>query len=191
MKYFEKTAFRYVKPGHIKKFNLFTEKEMASATMRHPLMKALFGVDKFIAKTEGKSEFGAVRKTYKSLAKKLSGRKAAGTIFPTPKGKSIAISKESWKNLGPQGRRNILAHEAFHANMPILGQSEILAHIYGGAKAGKTLKKSLKGATQQLGHAIRTRPAKVAIEAGLAAAGTAGAVIGTKKVKNKYFEKQR
>lgn len=44
--------------------------------------------------------------------------------------------------------RNSIAHEAFHANNPRLGGSELLAHIYGGYKAplpGSSIFKRLRG----------------------------------------------
>lgn len=47
-----------------------------------------------------------------------------------------------------EGTRHTIAHEAFHANNPRLGQSELLAHIYGGYKAplpGSSIFKRLQG----------------------------------------------
>lgn len=47
-----------------------------------------------------------------------------------------------------EGTRNTIAHEAFHANNPRLGRSELLAHIYGGYKApipGSSIFKRLQG----------------------------------------------
>ena len=190
MKYFEKQAFRFNKPGLIKKFNLLTEKEMTGALLRQPLPRKIFGIWKTMTKlVDEKGEFAAARKTYRELAKVVSKRKAAGTFFSTPKGKSIGISKETWKE-APGFRRNILAHEAFHANVPVLGHSEILAHTYGGAKAGRGLKESLKGGAAGLGGAVLTRPGRVGIEVGLVGAGVVGTGIGIKKVKKKYFGKQ-
>lgn len=186
MKYFEKTAFRFNKPGLIKKFNLLTEKEMTGALLRQSLPRKIFGIFKTMEKGE-LGEFGAAREAYRALAKKLSGR-SAGTYFPTPKGKSIAISKESWKK-NPSSRRMILAHEAFHANVPVLGHSEILAHTYGGARAIKG-KKTLEGGAVGLASAVLTRPGRVALEVGLVGAGVAGTALGVKKVKKKYFRKQ-
>lgn len=47
-----------------------------------------------------------------------------------------------------EGTRNTIAHEAFHANNPRLGRSELLAHIYGGYKApipGSSIFRRLQG----------------------------------------------
>ena len=47
-----------------------------------------------------------------------------------------------------EGTRNTIAHEAFHANNPRLGRSELLAHIYGGYRAplpGSSIFKRLRG----------------------------------------------
>ena len=187
MKYFEKTAFRFNKPGLIKKFNLLTEKEMTHAILRQPLVRKMFGFFKAVEKEE-LGEFGAARKAHRELTKMISGMKSAGTVFPTSKGKSIGISRDMWKK-EPALRRYYLAHEAFHANVPVLGRSEILAHIYGGAKAVKGKKISLKGGALGFAQAVASRPTRVALEAGLVGAGAAGTALGVKKVKKKYFDK--
>ncbi len=170
MKYFEKTAFRFNKPGYIKKFNLFTEREMSRALLRQG-PPTVFRIIKKTYKKRGSGEFGAARKAYNFLVEKPSGEyRTAATIFSTPKGKSIAINKIFWRYANKKKRREILSHEAFHANMPIVGKSEILAHIYGGAKSGKTIKESIKGGAKGLKHLIKTAPEMAALEVGLVAA---------------------
>jgi hypothetical protein len=189
MKYFEKTAFRFNKPGYIKKFNLFTEREISRALLRQGT--PTFGIIKKIYKKRGLGEFGSTRAAYNFLVEKPSGEYGtAATIFSTPKGKSIAINKDFWRHADKKKRREILSHEAFHANVPILGQSEILAHIYGGAKSEKAIKESLKGGAKGLKHLIKTAPETVALETGLVAAPIL-ATIAAIEAKKTYSEMKK
>lgn len=48
--------------------------------------------------------------------------------------KVVAINPGNFENLTSIQRKAVLAHEAFHAKTPILGGSELLAHLYGGLK---------------------------------------------------------
>lgn len=115
------------------------------------------------------------------------GDVVAGTIWDVPgKGKSVGFSKKFWEDpkllkekLGVN-RRGILAHEAFHANRPVLGRSEILAHAYGGAKDKKVrgikdVGRASKRAAGQVAHLLKSRPGRFGFELGvLGAAATAG-----------------
>lgn len=63
--------------------------------------------------------------------------------------------KSPFTRYNRQSTRNTIAHEAFHANNPILGQSELLAHIYGGYKApipGSSIPTRLKSAGEEFNH---------------------------------------
>ncbi len=182
MKYFEKIAFRYNKPGHIKKFVLMSENELMSAALRQGASKKLIGIVKPLLKTTP----GGMKMLVKALKKpKNPFTTMGGTIFETPKGRSVAINKDLWKSWDRSTRRNVLAHEAFHANVPILGQSEILTHAYGGSKSIKG-KRSLKKAIGQIKHLKETRPERLYSElGGLAAVGSAAAA-GVHSLKKKY-----
>jgi len=200
MKYFEKNAFKYNKPGHIKKFVLMDEKTIFDATLRQGAVQKVLGVVKGIVKPVPGGFYGVVKGLKKGIKQQLKGETSpvisgkfesgkfkledpgdmtiGGTIFKTPKGKSIAINKDVWRD-SKKDRRKILAHEAFHANVPVLGASEIAAHFYGGLKSKKG-KISLKEGIKQIQHLKETRPVRLYGEVGLA--GTAGVTLyATKK----------
>lgn len=190
MKYFEKIAFRFNKPGYIKKFNLLTEKEISQALLRQGPPTVFRNIKKTY-KWQRSGEFEATRKAYNFLVEKPSGEyRTAATIFSTPKGKSIAINKDFWRIADKTKRREMLSHEAFHANMPILGKSEILAHIYGGAKSEKAIKESLKGGAKGLKHLIKTAPEMAALEVGLVAAPVV-ATVAAIEAKKTYSEMKK
>jgi len=67
-----------------------------------------------------------------------------------------------------------------------LGRSEILAHIYGGLKAGKTLENKVKGAWDMLKHLISSRGIERPLqELSVAATAIAVPVVAIKEVKNR------
>jgi hypothetical protein len=147
-----KLAWKYNKPGHIKKVRLFDDADILSAIRRQPAMrKHLSGYTS-----------GDLRRHLKRQAKDGWWDGVTGTIYSTLKGNSIAFNKKYWKSLNPVEKRNVYYHEMFHANRPILGKSEILAHAYGGYKSGQ-------GVGRMLLRAAKTRPIRVSLETGLVA----------------------
>ncbi len=119
---------------------------------------------------------------------------AYGTIAKNPRtGKKTSIINMNHVRADrrlndPITFRNVVNHEHFHAQVPVLGNSEILAHMWGGlrqkkVKRLKDLGKNLQVSGKMLGHLIRTRPARFGLELSLAGLGSAAAVAGTKKLK--------
>jgi hypothetical protein len=211
MKYFEKNAFKYNKPGHIKKFVLMPEEQIFNAVLRQKGVKKLLGAVKYMTKDIP----GGFHTVTKELKKRIKGkfkgddpanlifsgtmksgkikinptnfgeeRTIGGTVFKTPKGTSIGINKDIWSDLSKSERRKFLAHEAFHANVPVLGKSEILAHAYGGLKSKKG-KISYKSAINEIKHLKKSRPERLYLELGGigAATATTAAVVHTAKKK--------
>ncbi len=167
----EKVATKFNNPGYRgASIARATPKEMASARLRqHRLASQL--------------SFGDKRRALRILRE---NPKAVGTIVANPaQDRSIALVHADWRgpNIPREFRRLVIAHEAFHAKTPILGKSEILAHLYGGWKAGKGTERVWArnfensdgsqamgtGALNQLGHLISTRPKRFAREIGLVA----------------------
>lgn len=54
--------------------------------------------------------------------------------FAVPGGRTVAVNRNTLARFGGMPQREIIAHEAFHARNPVLGQSETLARFYGGYK---------------------------------------------------------
>lgn len=184
MKYFEKIAFKYNKPGHIKKFVLMKEDDIFKALLRQSGVKKLLGTAKLMTKGAPGGFHAGVKELKSVLSKRFKGedRTIAGTIFKTPKGTSIGINKDIWKGLSKTERRKYLAHEAFHADTPVLGRSEILAHAYGGLKSKKG-KINYKAAIDEVKHLKKSRPDRLYLElGGIGAAGTA-TTVGVRKLK--------
>ncbi len=209
MKYFEKIAFKYNKPGHIKKFVLMKEDDIFKAMLRQGGAKKLLGTVKLMTKGVPGGFHGAVKEFKSILSKRfkgddpsnlvfsgtLKGGKAkfnptsfgeektiGGTIFQTPKGTSIGINKDIWGDLSKTERRKFLAHEAFHANAPVLGKSEIFAHAYGGLKSKKG-KTSYKAAFKEIKHLKKSRPERLYLELGGIGAVGAATAVGVHKLK--------
>ena len=87
-----------------------------------------------ILKPEHKRFAGAFAKKdskFLSHIKRRNPEAYGGYAYPGSKHATI-INRQDHP---PHVRRNILAHEAFHAKHPILGRSEVLAHAYGGWRA--------------------------------------------------------
>lgn len=106
----------------------------------------------------------------RSSRKRNADGNIAGTIAPNVQQKrNIMMLSRSLRDEAPIERRVTLAHEAFHARTPVLGHSELAAHAYGGWKANKGAKRLWSsdgtGALNQLGHVIKGRPGRVALEA--------------------------
>lgn len=69
-------------------------------------------------------------------------------------------------------RREVVRHELFHAKVPILWKSEVLAHLYGGLRS-KRRGVSPMGALRSLKTLAVSRPDRLAAEVGLAYGGYA------------------
>jgi len=67
------------------------------------------------------------------------------------------------EDIGPVARRKILMHEKFHTK-PIIGSSELLAHLYGGFVGPK--KHKLKHVLREYDRLWHTRPIRSGLEHG-------------------------
>jgi len=195
----KKLGFRYNKPGHIKKFRVLSDRDLRSAAIRQNLVARTLknkdgSINKYMVKmyTRGRSAKDRVADTLnlskfnRRILDKAEKRfeDIGGTIYPTPQGKAIAVNKKYWEHLSKEQRRNFLAHESFHANNKILGRSEFLAHLYGGAKSRSKFfsQEGIGGSAKAF---AQTRPDRVILELGLPATATAITVKQIKKRKNK------
>jgi hypothetical protein len=186
-----KKAFKEAKPKHYKKFHALDQKQMGQAVLRQKPIKAILSK---VPKNERRQVIENVSQVFEN---------AGGTYWDVPgKGKSVGISKqiienpEKFRKLMGIGTRGILAHEGFHANRPVLGKSELLAHAYGGFKdkKNKGFKDVMKGvgrATQQIGHAVKTRPFRVGMELATVAGLSAAVNEGVKAVKGKIKDDKK
>lgn len=166
-----KTAARHTMPNYGgSSFSYANKQEMVAGSLRQRPIRAILGM---VSKEHR-------RAAVKELHKQMRGM-ASGTVAYNPTQKrSINLVERGWFKQQPRSkRRMVLAHEAFHARTPVLGRSEIAAHLYGGWKANKGGKRVWSGdgtgALNELGHLARTRPDRLGIElALLAGAGYAG-----------------
>lgn len=196
---FFKEAFKYDKPNHYKKVRLLSEKDMYKAILRQSMLrKVVGGVFKTVdmSNISPAAKFKQKKEFVKAFNKKLKdkGMNPAGTIFDTRDGRrTVAFSKKYYKQLGREGRRLVLAHELFHANRKILGNSEILAHLAGARAVKKKFGKvdpskfkasGMTSATYlgQLKHVFSTRKVRAPLELLVPIA----AAVGIKKVYNKF-----
>ena len=110
--------------------------------------------------------------------------KVVGTVRPDKKTKKrfVILNKDLIDKYPRAGRRMTIAHEAFHAKMPLpLSSSELGAHIYGGIKSKAGLFKKY-GPLDMYAHYWQTRPIYATVEH----AGIAGtAAVGHKVLKTK------
>lgn len=166
-----KTAARHTMPNYGgSSFSYANKQEMVAGSLRQRPIRAILGM---VPKEQR-------RAAVKELHKQMRGM-AAGTIAynPTQKRSINLVDRDWFKGNSRAKRRMVLAHEAFHSRTPVLGTSEIAAHMYGGWKANKGVKRVWSGdgtgAINQLGHLAQTRPERLGIElALLAGAGYAG-----------------
>ncbi|HNW88197.1 MAG TPA: hypothetical protein PKN48_00910 [Bacteroidales bacterium] len=98
-----------------------------------------------------------------------------GTVIKSNTGKKSIVLNSKFFDLPKKERRNILHHEAFHVKNPILGKSEILAHMYGNYKTKDSI-------VAGIAHLIKTRPDRFLLEAIPLAGVVAGTGLITKKV---------
>lgn len=106
------------------------------------------------------------------VGEELKKMPLGGTISSGRKGSVTYLDTDVMKkHKMPQSLRNIVHHEEFHRKVPIVGKSEILAHMYGGLhdKKVKSVADALhnaKRSVKDLGHLAKTRPGRLAMEAG-------------------------
>lgn len=166
-----KTAARHTRPNYGGfSFSYATDKEMMAGTLRQPGVRKIIGLMPKAVRPE--------------LIRQLHAQNrgtAAGTITynPTQKRNINLVNRDWFKGNSRAKRRMVLAHEAFHSRTPVLGHSELAAHMYGGWKANQGLKRLWSGdgtgAINQIGHLAKTRPDRFGVElALLAGAGYAG-----------------
>lgn len=170
MKYFEKIAFKYNKPGHIRETRLLSDKDMVSASLRQPEIKNYILGQKTL-----RDKKSAIDRYRMAL-----GGNLRGTFYDTPKGKKVAISKSVWNTLNKKQKLNLYNHEKFHAKVPILGNSETSAHLYGAIKSKTNLKEQMK-------HLILSNPAGFAKDVTKV---TLGSLIGVGALGIKYLLKK-
>ena len=127
----------------------------------------------------------------KQVLEALGGARVAGTVAPigTTKNRAIYLNKGILAGrhklpgvLGPMTQKSVLQHERFHL-LPILGHSEIGAHIFGGAKVGKGFLNRAAYGAQGLRHLARTRPGRLGVEAAIIAGGAAGIKKGIDEIR--------
>lgn len=198
---FIKVAFKYNKPQHFKKFHLMDDEELFQGALRQLMARKFMSVLDNIPGINSAEKFKFRRDLTKQVKNNSFGS-IGGTIFPAkkPNGKteqSIGISRDLFNGAkqSKDGRkyvnisnRNILAHEAFHANTPILGKSEILAHLYGGFRS-RNWKED--GPHKMFAHLAKGRPVRFGIEAGIGLGTAAGLGYLGKKLYNKYKKKKK
>jgi len=117
------------------------------------------------------------RAMIKKEVRKLS-KNVLGTVAPskTGKGKDVFIRRKV------KGWKYIRVHEKFHADVPVLGRSEFLAHgVHGAYHVGRG---DPFGITRALATLIVGRPGRAAIEAG----GAYGAYRAGKHLRKKREE---
>jgi hypothetical protein len=178
-----KKAFKYNKPGYYDKKKVFvgSQADMTSAILRQKIPNLVVRVMKRLQP-----------KMVRPLIREVNhvAQRAAGTIFNTPGGKRVMINKDYLRRISNRGtpssirKRNVLAHELFHAKTPIFGSSEIMAHMYGfgkelkGASKLKRALHSFKG----FGHLVKTRPGRAISELAIPYLGALAVYRGTKKL---------
>ena len=149
-----------------------SHKQWALRPLKKRMLGFIYNLGEMLGPGQGKVE---LRKFYNRTAGAAHG--VAGTVS---RGKVRRVYLDP--NQPPGFLREALVHEKFHLK-PIVGQSEILAHIAGGlGRKGGVGHKLLRGAASY-GHLWRTRPLRALGEHGLivgAPLGIAKAISGKK-----------
>lgn len=165
-----------------------------------------------------------IRESYRNSLNlgSLHGRGIGGTIGLEDGRKMVYINREALRNpavqkaFGVKGfrdaQRNVLRHEAFH-NIPVIGQSEILAHIAGGTAVGgnifnrvkaieggvgakaKYLAKGLGAKGKSMGRSYLNlwvaRPDRALLEHAILGAGIYGGVKAGKAIKGSIDKRKK
>jgi hypothetical protein len=173
-------------PRHPSVSYISSQREMLHLAMQQWLPDKIFRAS---AKLSGRSLKSVRKEVVDSLSKEKGT--VLGTIAPGPSGKKHVYiykpyAKRALKGKSSPSLHDVIHHETFHAKAPIIGNSEILAHIYGGVRS-KPGKLSLVQPLKDLGVLFRARPGRAAAEV---AAGTALGV-GAKKLIDKAKESSK
>jgi len=117
---FEKLAFQFKK--------LPSNKILDMVMTQGPMKK----VEKAMVRRYGPKAKKDIRNSIHRTT--AGGKTIFGTYGGKVKGKKtpVGLNSDRWGDLDKTTRRNVIAHEGFHANAPIVGHSELLAHAYGG-----------------------------------------------------------
>lgn len=182
-----KFAFKYTKPRHATKlFRLMSEREIASSAIRQRfprVMQAIiFRTSKYV-----RSALPQANRMLVDAAREIAPN-TGGTIYSDNSGKKfVGISRDFFRQIPKKMRREVIAHEAFHAKNP-LGASEILAHAYGGYRGG-----GITGGAKSLLHLGVSRPDRLAAEltlvGGAASVPAAAYVLAKKRLERKKDNK--
>ena len=130
------------------------------------------------------------KETLNKLKKDFS-EKAIGTIGTGRKGSKSYINYDKLKRIGVEDKsipkprqsvRNVVTHEKWHAEHPILGHSEFLAHLVGGLNQDKGRINIGQGLHDAFVHFPGSRPDRAAIEFGGAGLGAAGLALGGREI---------
>lgn len=138
--------------------------------LRQPLIRKITELQ---AKLEGKS-LSAIRDAVNARLKSRGGR-MGGTVGKGAKGTRSYIDVDLMREKGnmDQSLRNVIHHESFHKDIPVLGNSELGAHFWGGLNQTKKRSENVAQAFKDaFVHLPKTRPARFVTE--LAALGGTG-----------------
>lgn len=113
--------------------------------------------------------------------KRIGGTEFTGGQIAKGKNKSKAyINREVALNSGRL--KELVHHELFHKNVPILGHSEILARLWGGAHSKRN---KIKNTLQTMNELSHVDPERLKTELALGGLSVAGGLYGAHKLKSK------
>lgn len=196
-------------------------KRMVDAAFTQPGVQTGMKID---MKLKPQYTMDQIRESYRNSLNlgSLHGRGIGGTIGLEDGRKMVYINREALRNpavqkaFGVKGfrdaQRNVLRHEAFH-NIPVIGQSEILAHIAGGTAVGgnifnrvkaieggvgakaKYLAKGLGAKGKSMGRSYlnlwMARPDRALLEHAILGAGIYGGVKAGKAIKGSIDKRKK
>ena len=198
--YLEKLAEKFFRVGDVE--DVFDAVRTHPPVRRH--LRRQHGKTPRHTDAKGKPIKGVSRKRMSDDQLRGMSHGIAGTVHQDKKtgrrkvvlNKNVTSSKTFGKPMFglPMTRRQLIAHEAFHAKAPrVIRDSETLAHIYGGVKGTKGgFRKKVKAGAQQYNHYSATRgrrAMRVPVAGGAALGGTVGAVLA--KRRNKKIDKRK
>jgi len=162
-----------------------TNKHIWRAARQQRPIQAIRGTVRKLSSKEGLQSFD------EGMRGMADAQVLGGTIAPGRKGTKsyIARGMASGDRSGRPGLREVLHHEGFHAKVPILGSSEILAHAYGGLKSKKGRLDPAQS-VNALKHLWATRPGRATFEAGVGAGVVGGGAALASHVKKRTDKKE-
>jgi hypothetical protein len=162
---------------------------LRAAAMRQPIVDL---ASKGIAKANNISKGKAKDMVLNELRYMTLG----GTISKGKKGTRSYIDPEALKKVFKDPKkspslRNIIHHEEFHRRVPILGQSELLAHTWGGLNQTKGPRyKNIGQAGRDLKMLFQARPGRALMETAAVGGAGIGAGIGAVQLGKKAFKRE-